>query len=322
MIASTESSKQFTSIDEFEIANTLFGCESFPFRFCSPIRDDKNPSCCLYLSNGRIRFKDFSTGEYYSFTDLLLKIYNCEFSQLRDAIQTNLNIKSETKEIVKTNVVKHDKFKLDYIEREWNNNDKEYWNSYGVTIDYLIKSNVVPISQIIYDYPKLKKKYLAEELAYAFIEHKDGIKTIKIYQPKADSKNKWRNDHNSSVIQLWNTLPKKGNRLIICSSLKDSLCLTCNTGIPSIAPQSETTYIKSKVIDELCSRFDYVYVCFDTDKAGRMNENKMCEGTSMIPFNLPEFIGGKDVSDYYKVFGKNAFVNMINKQLINLNNDW
>lgn len=320
MIAVTENQSEAKRFDEFLIAEVLFGATKFPHFIPSPLREDTNPSCDLYVSNGRVRFKDFSTNENYTLTDLLLLIYHCSYKELGPILEKELNKERQVVNTQRVKVYQSIDYKLDYEEREWNDDDISYWSSYGVTIDCLKKCNVHPISKIIYDYPKVRKIIKADPLAYVFLEGKDGIITKKIYQPKSDSKNKWRNDHNSSVIQLWNTMPEKGNRLFICSSLKDSLCLYCNTGYPAIAPQSETTMIKDKIIDELESRFKHIYVCYDTDNAGRKNELKMCEGTSMIPFVLPEFQGGKDISDYYKVFGKDKFKAMITNRINEIHN--
>ena len=73
---------------------------------------------------------------------------------------------------------------------------------------------------------KNQHKYIfkADKLAYAYVEHKEGKVSIKIYQPKNTNGYKWSSKHDSSVVSLWTKIPEYGDILCICSSLKDSLC--------------------------------------------------------------------------------------------------
>lgn len=302
-------------LDQKQIAYIYFGATRFPFKLCSPLREDSSPGCNLYVKNNRVMFKDFATGENYSLIDLLMKMFNLDLHSLHLKLLEDINsdkVRKFNHSISKSTY--RGEYKLRCTTRPWEQKDTDYWTSYGVDPIMLKGFDVDAVSEVIYEYPNMRKIYTAEELAYVFREHKDGIESIKIYQPYGGNF-KWRNSHNSSVIQLFSHLPEFGRMLFICSSLKDALCMWCNTGIPSIAPQSETTMIKTKVIQELESRFNNIYVCFDSDGAGRNGEKKMCEGTSMKRFQLPEFKGGKDVSDYYKTFGKSKFIQMVFRRL-------
>ena len=103
-------------------------------------------------------------------------------------------------------------------------------------------------------------------------------------------------------------MPKKGDIICICSSLKDALCLWANTGIPSIAVQGEGYYISNTAIKELKNRFNKIYILFDNDEAGIINGKKLSEVTGFTNIVLPEFEGGKDISDlYFSLQDKNKF---------------
>ena len=159
----------------------------------------------------------------------------------------------------------------------------------------------------------LTKKYIfgAEKYAYAFVERKEGKVTLKIYQPFAEPRNKWSNKHDKSVISLWTKIPKKGEKVVICSSLKDALCFWANTGIPALAVQGEGYPISNTAISELKSRFSHVFILFDNDATGLDDGWKLSAETGFTNLVLPPFEGGKDVSDLYKAVGKEKFLEII-----------
>ena len=155
----------------------------------------------------------------------------------------------------------------------------------------------------------------ADKYAYAYVEKKEGHITLKIYQPFNTKGFKWSNQHDGSVISLWTKLPKSGDKVCICASLKDALCLWANTGIPSIALQGEGYGISDTVIKELKERFTNVYILFDNDEAGLIDGEKLSKETGFTNIVLPKFEGGKDISDYYFILqDKQEF----KKQMLNL----
>ena len=103
----------------------------------------------------------------------------------------------------------------------------------------------------------------------------------------------------SSVISLWTKVPEYGDRIVICSSLKDSLVLSCQLHIPAICPQGEGYSISKTAASELRRRFKKVFICFDTDKAGREDAEKLAKETGFINV-VPDLGNEKDLSDFYK----------------------
>ena len=71
---------------------------------------------------------------------------------------------------------------------------------------------VYPISHTFITKDNKRYTFRAEKYAYAYVERKDGIVTLKIYQPKSTVR-KWCNSGNASVWDLWSQLPKTGNKL-------------------------------------------------------------------------------------------------------------
>ena len=205
---------------------------------------------------------------------------------------TSYTIKSQ-KSVSKTDL----KVKI----RPWRDYDLEYWSSYGISKEWLVYAEVYPVSQIFIIKGEDTYIYPADKFAYAYVEHKEGKVTLKVYQPKSDSNHKWYNKHDKSVISLWTKVPKEGDKICICSSVKDALCLWSNTGIPSIAVQGEGYNMSETAINELRRRFKKIYVLFDNDTVGITDGQKFSSNTGFINVVLPKFEGGKDISDYYKV---------------------
>ena len=73
--------------------------------------------------------------------------------------------------------------------------------------------------------------------------------------------------------------------------------------IPAIAPQAEGADIDSKIVKELKKRFKHIVVFYDSDKAGYETAGKFASKYKLDIMHLPNN-GPKDISDYYKRFGK------------------
>ena len=150
----------------------------------------------------------------------------------------------------------------------------------------------------------------AAKYAYCFIERKEGNVTLKVYQPFSKLY-KWSNKNDGSVVGLWTKIPEKGDKLVVCSSLKDALCLWSNIRIPCIYVQSETTGMSDTAQNILKSRYKHIYVCFDNDEPGLRDAENFASLTGFQNVVLPPFEGGKDISDFYKLKGKEAFIETI-----------
>ena len=140
----------------------------------------------------------------------------------------------------------------------------------------------------------------ADKYAYAYVERKEGKVTLKIYQPYNKGGYKWSNRHDRSVISLWTKVPEYGDRICICSSMKDALCLWANTGIPALAIQGEGYGMSDTAISELKRRYSHIYILLDNDEAGLQDAVKLSESTGFTNVVLPRVNDNKDISDLYK----------------------
>ena len=286
----------FEKYSEVRILTAVFPeITSIPCKICSPFRADNNPSFSIYLDNDKhIRFKDFGESETKgSLLDLLCKKWNCTFNQVFDKIlevmqkQEGSEVEFKMKQIkTLTRKESSELTKIQVKVRPWKDYDLEYWKSYGITKPWLVHAGVYPISP-------------SEKHAYCFTEYKEGNLSLKIYQPYNTKGFKWCSKMDASVISLWTKVPEYGDRIIICSSLKDALCISCQLHIPAIAPQGEAYNISETAINELKRRYKKVFISFDVDEPGILDAQKLSEKTG-FPFIVPDLKGQKDYSDFYK----------------------
>ena len=292
-----------SDLTEADIAAHYFGLKCIPCLINSPLRKDVHASFGFYSPDGiSVLYRDFATGEHGHLFSLLQRMWNCSFTEMIKRIaQTNFSKK--IKYIRTTSISKNQEKNLTIScqTREWREEDINYWKSFGISKEWLIFADVHPISYIILKYRDYEVVHKMHELAYAFAEFKDAICTLKIYQPLS-KRFKWMSSHDKSVISLWTKIPEKGERICICSSLKDALCLWANLNIPAIAPQGEGYKLKDVVIYDLRNRFSKVFICFDNDKAGLKYAENLQAETRFTNIILPPFEGGKDISDYYKIY--------------------
>lgn len=304
-----------SKVNEAELASFYLGVTEIPCIISSPLRRDRRPSFGLYSNDGkRIYWVDLATKERGGIYDLLSQLWNCSFKEVLSRINQDLRkfghgaVINDYSPCSVQNLANYSSNGvLECKVRAWSKHDVDYWGSYGISLDWLKYAEVYPISHKIITNEKGRFVLSADKYAYAYVEHKEGKVTLKIYQPFNKNGYKWANKHDRSVISLWTKIPSNGERVVICSSLKDALCLWANTGIPAIAVQGEGYSMSNTAIEELKKRYNNVYVLFDNDEAGLEDGKKLSEFTGFTNIVLPTFEGGKDVSDMFKALGKERF---------------
>lgn len=291
----------------------------------SPLREDTKPSFSLFHSDkhGKVFFKDFATGESGDCFLFVMRLFNLsskidtfnkiasDFNLTQFELQTTPSrtspLKSHVSKSNRKKSIKSDRIRISIRTRDWKIRDKKYWNSkYELNKEQLEYCNVFPISHYFINGYCTK----ADDLAYAFVEEKDGIQTFKIYQPFNQNGEKWINNNDFSTWELWTQLPAKGNILIITSSRKDAMVIKSlfpSEHITSCSLQSEGVNPKMNVINELKGRFKEIFVLYDNDYAssknrGRLAGEKLCQQADLLQIEIPtqecRQYGVKDPSDY------------------------
>lgn len=305
------------SIGDILISSYYLGIRKLPCLINSPIRKDNNPSVGIYTRDGKnVYWTDFSTHDKGSIYNLLALMWGCSLQKVLERIQRdfkkslndNISLKRVTSQFKR---LAKSKSSIKCKVREWRKYDLEYWGQYGISLEWLKYAEVYPISHKFIIKDNLTHTFGADKYAYAYIEYKENNTTTKIYQPFNKKGFKWCTDTDGSVISLWTKVPKEGDKIVICSSLKDALCLWANTGIPALALQGEGYKISKTAIDSLNKRYTSVFIIFDNDEPGLKDGRILSLETGFTNLVLPQFEGGKDISDLFKIKGKEEFLKII-----------
>lgn len=318
---------------EANILSFYLGVTEIPCIIHSPLRKDNRPSFGLYSSNGkRIYFVDFATKDRGGVFDLLCQMWGCNYREVLTRISKDMpklcsigtpNVHKHIPCAVRSTIECKKSTDLQCKVRDWTSYDIEYWKSYGISLDWLKYAEVYPISHKIIIKDGERYVFGADKYAYAYVEHKEGKVTLKIYQPFNKNGYKWSSNINRSVWSLWTKIPKYGTNLIISSSVKDCLNIMCNLRIPSICLQGEGYLPKSHVMEELKSRYKNIIVFFDNDfnnpnNPGHNDAKKLSEEYNLKMVEIPKEYKSKDPSDLYKNYGKEIYLKVMNEILENV----
>lgn len=312
----SNSKKMFTDkVSEANVLGYYLGITAIPCLIVSPLRRDSKPSLSFYSPDGtKINYIDFGTNERGSMITFFMKLWNLDYNGVIDKIVKEVVIEKSV-ECKKSTLGKHspkviinsNSVELKCKVREWRDYDIEYWESYGISLKWLKWADIYPISHKIIIKDGKEMVFGADKYSYVFVEYKEGRTTMKFYSPFNTKGYKWQTNHGKSVLGLWSKMPDKGKAVCICSSVKDALCLMSNLYIPCICLQGEGYPISDTAVKELKRRFADIYLCLDNDDTGRRDANLLSEKHSFINVIIPSFKEGKDISDYYKAYGKKAF---------------
>lgn len=302
----------FSQFSEVQILHTVFPeVNTLPCIISSPLRVDSTPSFSLYLDdNKHVRYKDFGDSSSGGLIDLLSAYWHCTFKQtltnIGKLLVDNKQVTLKSKQIKMLSRKEANLFsQLQVVIRPWKDYDYQYWASYGITKKWLKYAEIYPISyKIITKKDSVTNKnhkyvFPADKYAYCFVNRKEGNLSLKIYQPFNTKGYKWYSKADKSIIELWTKIPEYGDTLVLCSSMKDALCLSCNLNIPTLALQGEGYSMSDTAIIELKRRYKKIFICFDSDNAGITDAEKLAQQTGFTKV-IPNLGTEKDFSDYWK----------------------
>ena len=315
----------YKTVSESTVLGYYLGLTRIPCVIQNPLRKDTHPSLGFYSIDGkRIFFKDFATGETGGVFDFLQQLWQCNYAEVMNRIEkdipkSNVQLKRYVPKVQKSNTGMMEKSTEVMCKvREWRDYDLEYWGSFGISKDWLVYADVYPISHKIIKRENSTYTFVADKYAYAYVERKEGKVTIKIYQPLVkDKRYKWCNGHDGSVVSLWSKIPEKGDKVVICSSLKDALCLWANCKIPALAMQGEGYYMSDTAKKVLKERYKKIYCLFDNDEAGLKDGQKFSEESGFTNLVLPKIGKAKDIAELFKFLKNKDEFNKIITNLLN-----
>lgn len=279
--------------------------------FRSPLRVDKNPSCNFSWFRGTLQYRDWTESKPKDCFNIVQELYGCSFFEALQIIKRELIVGKERTprpriELKREQSKSKPKARVQVKVSRWQKEVVDYLNSYSITLEQCKHFNVFPIDKVWLN-GRLFWTYSRKDpaLGYYFGKAENGEQRWKIYFFNRTKNDGMRFLCNTNRINGWKQLPKTGKNLIITKSAKDVICLD-RLGYPSIAMQNEATIPYDYIIEELKSRFTYIYSLYDFDRTGVINANKL-KRLYNIPylfltngrFGTKDY-GQKDISDYIK----------------------
>lgn len=289
--------------------------------FKSPLRQDNNPTCAFYRNkSGDLIFKDFSGAFCGNFISVVMEKFQCSFPKALQIIGNdfgiinNKNLVVNTPKLVYTgNKFEEHKSAIIQVEiRDFQEYELYWWKSFGISKETLKRFNVFSCKNIFLNGNLFHLESSNQHIYGYFGGIKNGVEQWRIYFP-GKKKYKFLSNWSSNQIQGAQQLPKDGGEyLVITKSLKDCMTLY-GFGITAIAPNSENLFITENQYSKLKEKFKNILVVYDNDLAG-------IEGLKRIKKVFPEikvaFIpfkyNAKDISDFYKKYGKDKTQELIN----------
>ena len=121
---------------------------------------------------------------------------------------------------------------------------------------------------------------------------------------------KFLSNWKSIQLQGEKQLPKEGEYLVVTKAQKDVMTLH-SLGIPAVAPISENCFITDAQYKRFKERFKTILCCYDNDLPGISCMNRIHKKYPEIPILwIPRNIA-KDISDVYKLYGKEKVLELI-----------
>lgn len=287
--------------------------------FVSPLRVDHKPTCSFYRGR-QLYFKDFATGECLSFENVVMKKYGCNYHEALKIIATDFGIidGSKPKVVPIQPIFKKEKKTIIQIEaKSFTKEELEWWEQFGITKNILTKYRVYSCKTVFLN-GQIESIYDSKCPSYGYyFGNEEGRELWKIYYPYRKNF-RFIGNIKTTTIQGYNQLPKKSKLLVITKSLKDCMVLY-NLGIAAIAPQSETQFIEDNVLEVLKKRFKHIVLLFDNDQTGLEFTNKIKRKYKWItPMIIPLKYKAKDISDFYKAYGRDRTIELIKEGIIYL----
>lgn len=307
---------------------------------CSPIRDDAHPTCGFkYDNKGKLKFRDFAGyfwGDCFDVVALIMSyIYKKSYdvSNKEDFIKILRHITFTFKDIfygqekdinlvneINTAIVniRHSKPIIELVVRAWNENDKKYWEQFGVPLQFLNLNFIYPVEQYYINRkinPEPKYYYRSNDPCYGYClgQDRNGIYNIKLYFPNR-KKNITRFITNCNHLEgIYNLDRNDYDYIVITKSTKDRVSIGANVKrIISLYGQSqigtvgviniphETYRLRQNEYDWLKSKLKdtgKIVSLMDNDRTGKLESIWLRNNYNIIPVIIPKELCAKDFAE-------------------------
>lgn len=291
--------------------------------FRSPLRQDHLPTCSLYRNGkGELIFKDFATGQYLNVFGVVQTMFQCDYWTSLQIIANDFGIVKNNQlhrnsgriNLAPTKVEEKESAKIQVEIQPFTDLELKWWGRYGVTPEILQRFDVYSCKHVFLNGNLCAKSQQHCPIFGYYGKKYQGNELWRCYFPER-KEYRFLTNWPAKKIQGYDQLPKKGKLLIITKSMKDVLCLY-SCGLTAIAPNSENLFISDTILSNLKTRFERIVVFYDNDRPGLYNMAKIRKQHPELTYTfIPKEYGVKDISDFYKKFGRKRTLNFI-KQFI------
>lgn len=297
--------------------------------FRSPLRTDAKPTCAFYRNGrGDIIFKDFNGSFSGNFINVVMYKYNCSYHMALKIIANDFGYISDPKlkkcerpiEIIETHFAETKEANIQIEVKDFTDEELEWWGQYGITREILKKFRVYSCETVFINGSIYTKSSRFHPIfGYYRGKNSNGTELWRIYMPKHRRKEpRFLSNWKSVMLQGAKQLPEGGDLLVITKSMKDVMCLY-SLGITALAPNSENLFLTQNQYDKLKKRFKTIILFYDNDLPGIHNMNKFRKQFDIKCIWIPRKYGAKDISDFYKMYGREKTIELVNQALISLN---
>lgn len=347
-----------SKISQISIFSAYLGLSEEDIKHCidtgeliiSPLRYDRHPTCGFrYDNRGKLKFKDFAGfiwGDCFDIAAYVISYtYNrsIDITNKKDFISVLKHIaftfgniiygNEKDENVLKDLSIGRDNIKkskpiIEFVVREWNKYDIEYWEKGGVDLNWLNINFIYAVDQYYINRktnPQPKYIYDKKDPCYAYITGRDnkGIHDVKLYFPK-------RNKHYTKFITNYNHLEGIYNLerddydyIIITKSTKDRVALSKMLWMMSSFTGDElkakigTINIPAENYKLSTAEYYWLYnklaikdskrlICLmDNDKSGYLEAIYLRDEFGMLPIYIPKIYNAKDFFELRSIYGFN-----------------
>ena len=294
----------------------------------SPLRQDNKPTCAFYRNKkGDLIFKDFRGDFSGNFISVVMYKFQCSYRKALNIIANDFGIISRPKLQVNPPLIKYTNKKFEETQeaiiqievKDFEQYELDWWLKFGVTRKILRKFRIFSCKNVFLN-GNIFHLHKDKQLVFGYFGGiREDIERWRIYFP-GNTKYKFISNWKSFRLQGAHALPKEGGEyLAITKSLKDVACLY-SCGITAIAPISENCFVTEAQFERLSKKFKKIILFYDNDSAGITHMNKFRKQfPDVYVLWIPRHFGAKDISDYYKKYGREKTLNLIEQAKLKVN---
>ena len=271
----------------------------------------------------------------------ILKHIAYSFSDIIDGKAVDETLDATISDAIKKGMSR--KTLIEIVPRSWNQDDKNYWNSLGVSLGYLNTNFVVPVEQYYINRtvntdPKYYYKPKDPCYAYMLGQNRKGVYLIKLYFPNRNKATELKFVTNCNVLEgLMNLELDDYDYILITKSSKDRLSIGNHLyshpfygggdvplKIGVINLPSENYHLKENEYEYLQSKLAVggkIISLLDFDRTGRAGAKYLKDMYDIDyifitrgEFGLPNY-GCKDFSDLHSKYSKQEIDNFVKETI-------